>query len=394
MKTRTLIIGALVLLVVSGGAVSLLKKNKDAHAAQQSTPTQASAPSIGGAGGAPVSVSTIVARQRDQPIVFDATGTVSPLNQVDVRPQLSGLIAKVNVREGQFVQAGELLFTLDDRSDQVNLAKAHAQLEKDRAALAEAQRQLARSRDLIAKQFIAQSALDTAQTQSATQLAAVSGSQAAVDAAQLSLGYNRIVAPSGGRIGAINVFPGTYVQPSGAPLLTITQLDPIAVSFNVPQTYLPDVLHGLAAGNTAVRAELPGTSGQVLNGKLQFVDSAVDATSGTVRVKAIFGNAQHVLWPGAYATVHLTVRTLLGAIVVPQEAIINTQEGTSVYLIGPDNKAVRHKVSVVYQSGLDAVVDGLAAGDTVIVDGRRNVKNGSSVVVRNGDPAATPSRVK
>ncbi|HQX58458.1 MAG TPA: efflux RND transporter periplasmic adaptor subunit [Burkholderiaceae bacterium] len=340
-----------------------------------------------GAVGAPaVSVSIVKAVTRDQPVLLDATGTVVALNMVDVRPQVVGQIREVHVREGQFVQRGQLLFTLDDRNDQANVARARAQLTKDQAALADAQRQLKRSRELVAQQFLSQSALDSAQTLVASQQAVVGASQAALDATQLGLGYNRITAPASGRVGAINVYTGTLAQPTGAVLLTITQLDPIAVAFSLPQRYLGDALQALQGGHGEVQAQLSAGS-EALTGKLQFVDSAVDSASGTVRVKAVFSNPHQTLWPGAYATVRMTVRTLADAIMVPQEAIITSQEGDTVYLAGADNKAVLRKIKVVYPAGTDAVVTGLNAGDPVIVDGRRNVRPGVPVVVRSADRA-------
>ena len=365
----------------------------------------ASAPAGGasgasGPGGPPVSVTTVRAEKRDQPIMLEANGSVTPLNIVDIRPQVSSVISKVHVREGQPVKAGDLLFTLDNRADQVNVAKAQAQLEKDQAGLADAKRQLARSQDLFRQQFVSQSAVDTSLTLVETQQAVVAASKAALAATQVSLGYNRITAPSAGRVGAINVFAGSYVQPGGAALLTITQLDPIAVSFNLPQRNLGDALQALRGGSGAVAGEgaaagagqvlvqLPD-AGAALTGKLQFVDSAVDPASGNVRVKAVFDNKENKLWPGVYVNVRMAVRVLKDAILVPQAAIITGQRDKSVYVVEPGNKAGQRRVEVVYAAGVNAVVTGVAAGDRVIVDGRQNLRPGSVVIDR---PAAEGER--
>ena len=187
-----------------------------------------------GAGG-PVSVSSVRAVAKNVDVMLEATGTISALNSVDIRPQVSSVITQVNIREGQFVKAGQLLFTLDARNDEVNLAKAKAQLARDQAALADAQRQLNRSRELLGQGFISQGAVDTNQTLVDTQQAVVTADKAAIQAALVGLSYNRIVAPAAGRAGAINVYAGSTVQPAGAALVTITQLDPIAVSFSLPQ---------------------------------------------------------------------------------------------------------------------------------------------------------------
>lgn len=332
-----------------------------------------------GPGGGPVSVTTVKAEKRDVVVTLDANGTVTPLNQVDVRPQVSSVVGRVHVREGQFVKAGELLFTLDARADEVNVAKARAQLQKDEATLADAQRQFTRTQDLFRQQFVSQSAVDSNQTQVESARAVVAASRAALQATQVALGYNRIAAPSAGRVGAINVYAGSYVQPSTS-LVTITQLDPIAVSFNVPQRNLGDALAGLRTGSAPVTVQLPEAKANLV-GRLQFVDSAVDAGSGSVRVKAQFDNKENRLWPGAYVTVKMGVRTLKDAVVVPQAAVIQSPRGTIVYLL-EGNKAAVRRVEVAYASGNDAAVTGLEGGERVILEGRQNVRSGSTVIER------------
>ena len=344
-----------------------------------------------GAGGGPISVSTARAEKKNVDVILETTGTVAALNTVDVRSQVSSIIMKVNIREGQFVKAGELLFTLDSRNDEVNVAKARAQLAKDEAALADAQRQLVRSKDLMAQNFISQAAVDTNQTLVDSQKSVVAASRAAIDAAQVALSYNRIVAPSAGRAGAINVYAGTTVQPAGAVLVTITQLDPIAVAFNLPQRNLNDALQALRSGGGKVNAVLPekiGKSGGTIVGKLQFVDNVVDPNSGTVRVKAQFDNASATLWPGAFVNIQLAARTLNDAIVVPQAAVIPGPRGTIVYVVDAQNKATARPVEVTYAAGLDAVVNGVQPGEKVVVDGRQNLRSGALVVERPSGAAS------
>ena len=369
-------------LAVAGAVVAATGCNKEPAAG--TTAAAASAPASGaasGAGGAPVSVTAVRAQKRDVDVMLEATGTVTALNSVDIRPQVSSVITKVNIREGQFVKAGDTLFTLDDRNDQVNLAKAQAQLAKDLAALADAQRQLARNRDLLAQNFISQGAVDTSQTQVESQQAVVTADRAAIDAAKVGLGYNRITAPAAGRAGAINVYAGTTVQPGGTSLVTITQLAPIAVSFSLPQRNLGDALQTMRAGGGKVMAVLP--EGRTpLAGKLQFVDNSVDANSGTVKVKAQFDNADEALWPGAFVNVRLAVRALKDATVVPQASVIQGPRGTIVYTIDAQNKAVARPIEVVYASGLDAAITGVQPGEKVVVDGRQNLRHGAPVSER------------
>ena len=333
---------------------------------------------------APASIGSVRAIAKDVDVILEATGTVSALNSVDIRPQVSSVIRQVNIREGQFVKAGQLLFTLDARNDEMSLAKARALLARDLAALADAQRQLARSRELLAQNFISQVAVDTNQTAVDTQQANATANRAAIAAAQVGLSYNRITAPAAGRAGAINVFAGSTVQPGGAALVTITQLDPIAVSFGLPQRHLGDVLGALRAGGGKVVAVLPDARGEVI-GKLQFVDNAVDANSGTVKVKAVFDNPRELLWPGAFVNLRLAVKTLKDAIVVPQAAVIRGPRGALVYSVDGANgadRAVARPVEVVHAAGLEAVVTGIAAGDRVVVDGRQNLRAGAPVVER------------
>ena len=349
----------------------------------------ASAPAsaASGGGGPPVSVSTVRADKRDVDVQIEATGTVTALNSVDVKPQVSSTITKVHFREGEFIRAGQLLFTLDARTDETNVLKAQAQLQKDLATLADAERQLARSKELLAQNFVSQTAVDTNQANVDGQRAAVAADRAAIKAAQVGLSYSRIVAPNSGRAGTVSVFPGTLVQPSAAPLVTITQLDPIAVTFNLPQRDLQDALRSLRGGGGSVVAVLPEGRG-TRSGKLAFVDNAVDAASGTVKVKAVFDNKDEQLWPGAFVTVKLAVRTLKDAIVVPLAAIVQGARGKIVYIVEPGNKAAVRPVEVVHAAGTDAVVTGLRPGDRVVVDGRQNLRPGASIIERAPDAAS------
>jgi len=334
-----------------------------------------------GAGGPPVSVTLVAVQKRDVDVMLDATGTVAALNSVDIRPQIASTITKVHIKEGQFVTAGQLLFTLDARNDEVNVTKARAQLAKDLAALADAQRQLARSKDLFAQNFISQGAVDTNQTLVDSQQAVVASDRAAIEAAQVGLSYSRITAPAAGRAGAINVYAGSFVQPSGAALVTITQLDPIAVAFSLPQRNLGEALATLRGGGGKVTVSFPEAGGSA-TGKLLFVDNSVDANSGTVRVKAEFANKDERLWPGAFVTIRLAVQSLKGASVIPQAAIVQSPRGKIVYVVDAANKASPRTVEVLYAEGVEAAVSGLRGGERVVLDGRQNLRPGASVVER------------
>ena len=327
------------------------------------------------------------ALQRDFEVQLDATGLVSALSSVELRPQVSSVIKQVHIREGEFVKAGQLLFTLDVRSDEANVSKAKAQLEKDQATLNDAQRQLARSRDLLAQKFISQGAVDTSQSLVDAQAAVVVADRAAINAAAVALGYGRITAPSAGRAGAVNVFAGSSVQANTTPLVTITQLDPVAVSFNLPQRNVGDALAALKSGNVPVTVLLPQQPKPRV-GKLQFVDSAVDASSGTVKVKAVFDNKDSALWPGAFVNVKMGVQTIQDAVVVPQATIVQNARGRSVYVVEASGKAALRPIELLQSAGLEAVVSGVRAGEKIVLDGRQNVRPGSQLVERAPDAGA------
>ena len=349
----------------------------------------ASVPAAGRAPGVSISVTTAVAKQRNFDVALEAIGTVTPMASVDVKPQINSVVTRVHVNEGQFVKAGDLLFTLDARPDETNVAKVRAQMAKDQAVLDDAQRQLARSRDLLAKSFISQGALDTAQAQVDSQVANLVADRAALDAAQLALSYNNVRASGAGRLGAVNVYPGTAVQASQTILVTITQLDPINISFNLPQSNLNAALEGLKSGGAAVGATLPDAKSD-LKGRLQFVDNAVDAATGTVKVKARFDNPEAKLWPGAFVKVALISQTLKDAVVIPTAAIIQSTRGPIVYTVDKNIAALR-PVKVVASQGEDSAVTGIATGDKVVIEGRQNLRPDSPVVERTPGTAA-PAR--
>jgi multidrug efflux pump subunit AcrA (membrane-fusion protein) len=367
-------------------------------------------------------VGVMVAQLRDVPVTLEAAGTVVSLNTVDLRPQVAGTVAEVAVREGQFVRAGQLLFRLDDRADRANLDKARAQLARDRASLADLERQWVRAKDLRAQNFIAQSAADSVQAQLDAQRAAVDADQAAVRSAEVQLSFDTIVSPLAGRAGAIAVYRGTLVQPTQTVLVTVSQIDPIGVSFTVPEAQLGPLLRldgaaksspqrpgagpspaarkdrpasgpasasagrgsgggaGLASG--AIQIVLPAerargaSTPEALSGRVSFVDNAVDTATGTIRVKGEVANPTQQLWPGQYVQVRMTMRTLAGAVVVPQAALIIRGNERSVYLVGADGNAELRTVQLRYAFGESAVVDGIVAGEKVVTEGKQNLRPG------------------
>jgi multidrug efflux system membrane fusion protein len=331
--------------------------------------------------GAAALVTLAAVTRQDVPVSVQVNGSVVSLNSVEVRPQVSNTIRSVHVKEGQFVKAGQLLFSLDDRADQANLQKAQAQLQKDRASLADLERQYRRSQELVAQNFIARSAADTTLSQLEGQKATVAADLAAINSAQVALGYGTLRAPIAGRIGAITVFPGSLVTPA-AGVVTVTQLDPIAVSFPVPEGNLQDLLAATRA-RLPVTARVPGRA-QPLTGTLDFVDNTVDPLIGTVRAKAVFPNADQSLWPGQFVETQVTVRTLSGAAVLPAAALLMLADGSSVYVVDAERQATQRKVQVLHNFGTQVAVSGVSLGEQVVVEGKQNVRPGGKVRSEGG----------
>jgi multidrug efflux system membrane fusion protein len=369
----------LVLLLLLAGGAWWISQQRAAGAEQKSAAAAKTRAN------APVLVTLTEVRQEDVPVVLQLTGTVTSLNSVEVRPQVSNLVRQVHVKEGQFVKAGQLLFTLDDRVDRANLQKAQAQLQRDSAGQSDLDRQVKRSQELVAQNFIAKSAVDTTLSQRDAQKAAVAADQAAIRAAQVAVDLATLRAPVAGRIGAVQVYPGSLVTPA-AGVVTVTQLDPIAVSFPVPEEHLQDLL-AAARAHLAVTAS-PGGGREDLTGTLDFVDNAVDPQIGTVRAKAVFANPRQALWPGQFVQAHVTVRTLQGAAVIPAAAVLTLADESAVFVVDTtQKKAARRPVQVLHTFGTQVAVTGVKPGQKVALEGKQNLHDGS--LVRENTPKET-----
>jgi RND family efflux transporter MFP subunit len=338
-----------------------------------------------GAGQAPTVVNVIKPQRQDVPVIVQSNGTVTPVSSVDLHPQTTSTIRKVHIKEGQFVKAGEVMFSLDDRGDVANVDKARAQIARDQAALADVERQFKRSQELVAQKFLSQSAVDTLRSQVDAARALLNADQAALRSTGVSASYNTIRAPMAGRVGAINVFPGSLVQPATS-LTSVTQLDPINVAFTLPESALANLLAAQKRGAVQVEASA-GDAGKPVTGTLSFVDNTVDPVAGTIRVKARFDNRDSSLWPGQYVNTKVTVQTLPGAIVIPQAAIINNARGTFVYVVDADQSARQVNVARLHAFGLNAAVSGLTGDEQVITDGKQNLRPGGKIKLAQGPGA-------
>lgn len=334
----------------------------------------------------PVPVQTAVAEQRSIPEVLAVQGFVAPEKVVEIRPQVMSSVRAVDTDEGQTVRTGQRMFTLDDRNDAANAAKAAALVGKDGALLADARRALARNLDLKAKGFVSQSAVDTAQSNADALRATLASDRAAATAADVTRGFSVITAPMAGRVGEIKVHVGSLVQPNGLqPMATITQLDPIDVAFNVPERDVQKLLAAQRKGAVTVSAIVDGKR---LSGRLIFIDSAVDQATGSLKAKGAFVNGDHLLWPGSLVDVELPLRTIADAVVVSPRAIQVGPSGQFVYRVEHDGRVLAQAVTVDYLTRNVAVVSGLAAGSRVVVEGGQNLRAGVLVVDVNA--AARP----
>ncbi|MBV8036250.1 efflux RND transporter periplasmic adaptor subunit [Roseateles sp.] len=361
--------------------------------AEGMAPPRGASATAAAASAPPQNVGVVKVRQADVPIIVEASGTVTALQSVDLRAQTTSTVAQVLVKDGQHVRKGELLFRFDDRADRAALEKARAQLARDRAAQADLERQLNRAKELKAQNFIAQNAVDTAQANFDAGQALMRSDEAAVQAAQVTVGYNELRAPISGRAGIVSVYPGSLVQANATalPLVNIAQLDPIAISFTVPETQLGSLLSATRAGELDVEALPPpgaprGTAS--IKGRVSAVDNLVDATTGTIKVKAEFDNKAHALWPGQYLRVRVTLRTLKGVTVVPQAAIIMRGNERSVYVVGPDDTAKLVPVQLRQAMGEQAVVEGLDATAQVVMEGKQNLRPGTPLRIQPSGGAA------
>lgn len=331
-------------------------------------------------------VKTVLAEQKPISIAIYSTGYLTAFNTVEVRPQVQNIVRAVHVREGQDVRAGQLLFTLDARSDASNLDKAKAQLARSRAELADAENALKRNQELLAKNFVSQAVVDTARSRVEALRNTVKADQAAIEANAVALGTNRITASISGRIGIVSVHQGSLAQPSGTPMVTISQIDPITVTFAVPEREFSHIKASYPKGDAPVAAQL--ASGEEVQGKLIFIDNTADTQSGTIRMKAQFDNAEHRLWPGMYVNVRLISRVLPDAVVIPAQAVVTGPVEKFVYLVQADDTVKMQKIEVLNIDQEQAAVSGIRAGVKVVVEGTQNLRPGVKVMEAQGPSVA------
>jgi membrane fusion protein, multidrug efflux system len=397
----------------------------------------------------PVPVAVAPVEKKAMPLLIQAIGTVEAYAVVSVRAQVGGELTRVHIKEGQDVRKGDLLFTIDPRSIEAALAQAEATQAKDQGQVQQARAALQRDtarvnqsraallrdqaqarnaevqerryRDLLKRELIAQEQYDQIRTtyesltatlradeadvasaeetvkadeaavRSAEQT--VKADEAVVTNARVQLGYTTIRSPIDGRAGSLQLNQGNVVRSGGtsdSTLLVINQIQPVYVSFTVPQQQLPQIKRYMAAGTLSVEA-LPSGESKPERGAVTFIDNAVDQTTGTIRLKATFANADKRLWPGQFTNVALTLAIEPAALVVPAQALQTGQQGAYVFVVKPDSTVEARRVVVARTQGGESVVaSGLTAGESVVTDGQPRLVQGAKVEVR-GAPGGPPS---
>jgi multidrug efflux system membrane fusion protein len=333
-----------------------------------------------------VSVAVAKVQQQDMPVYLVGLGSVTAFYTANIKSRVDGQIMSVNFHEGQIVKEGDLLILIDPRPYQVQLEQMQAQIFKDQATLRDARLNLDRYTTLIPSGSIAQQQVDTQKSLVDQLDGQVRTDQAQIDNAKLQLVYCHITAPFTGRVGLRQVDPGNIVHAADTnPMLILTQLQPIAVIFTLPEDQLPTVAQHMKNATLMVEAYSRDDQTKLATGKLQTIDNQIDQTTGTAKLKAVFDNKDNQLWPNQFVNANLLLATRKNSIVLPTAAILRGPQGTFVYLVKPDKTVEARAVTVsVAQGNNTALASGLNPGDSVVTDGQDKLQTGSKIEFRSG----------
>src|SRR5215469_4274753 len=335
------------------------------------------------AAGAPVTVATVASRT--MPVELQAIGNVESISTVTIKAQISGQLVGVHFKEGDFVKKGQLLFSIERPPFEAALRQAEGTLAKDEAQALNAKLDAERYAGLGKQGVVSKQQVDAAAAASSAMAATVAADKAAVETAKINLEYTSIYSPIDGRTGAIGVKEGNLVKANDVPILvTINQIEPIYVSFSIPEQQLADLKQYRNLQSLKVDAAPQGSS-QHFQGRLTFVDNSVDVTTGTIKLKATFDNGARVLWPGQFVDVNLTLKSQPNAIVIPTAALQTSQSGTFVYVINQDLTAQPQPVKIGWNVGDETVItSGVQPGQRVVTDGQLRLTPGTKVEIKGG----------
>jgi membrane fusion protein, multidrug efflux system len=336
-----------------------------------------------------VSVAVAPVQRQDVPVYLSGLGSVTAFNTANIKTRVDGQIMKVNFREGQDVRQGELLIEIDARPYEVQVEQLQAQLFRDQAQLRDAKLNLERYTALIPSGSIAQQQVDTQKALVDQLDGTVRNDQAQIDSAKLNITYCHITAPFSGRVGLRQVDPGNIVHAADTnPMLILTQLQPIAVIFTLPEDVLPKVAQQMRRGTLEVDAFSRDDQTKLASGKLLTIDNQIDPTTGTAKLKAVFDNKDSKLWPNQFVNADLLLETRKNSTVVPTAAILRGPQGAYVYTVNPD-KTVQDKTVTISltQGDVTVVAEGVNPGETVVTDGQDKLQRGSHIEPRGGPPS-------
>ncbi|HKW01895.1 MAG TPA: efflux RND transporter periplasmic adaptor subunit [Vicinamibacterales bacterium] len=343
----------------------------------------------GDASAVPVTTARVV--EKAVPVDVTTIGTGEALSTVEVRAQVAGPLTSVQFTEGQDVEKGQLLFTIDPRPFDVAVQQAEAALAKDEAQAKGTEQIRARNEDLFKRELLARSDYEASVTAATGAAAMVQVDKAALETAKLQLQYTKILAPISGRTGALLVHQGSLVRSTDTtPLVVINQIAPIRVAFAVPGQYLATIRANQAKSPLLAQARMPGGTSAASSGAVSFIDNTIDTTTGTIKLKATFPNTNHELWPGALVETRLRLSVDPHALVVPAGAVQNGQQGQYVFVVGSDRTVSMRPVTVARTSGDDAVVStGLKTGEEVVTDGQLRLVPGARIAVKGADKSGS-----
>lgn len=336
----------------------------------------------------PLPVKVVLAVQKDVPVQVKAIGNIEAYTSVALKSQVSGQIARIHFSEGSDVEKGDLLISIDPEPFKAVLSQSEATLAKDKAQEKFAREQAQRYAGLLKEGIVTRDQYDALQSNAESLAAAVVSDRAVIKNAKIQLGYCSIRSPISGRTGTIALQPGNLIKANDLPIVTINQLNPIYVTFSLPEKRLAEIKKGMSAGQLKIEAVIPNEPGKTELGTISFLDNTVNSATGTIKLKGVFANKLRKLWPGQFTDVLITLASRQNAVVVPTQAVQTSQEGEFVYVVKPDNRVEMRRVTSSVATGTETVIEqGVATGETVVTDGQLRLTPGALVVSKEKQPA-------